>query len=390
MIYTYQDGTELQVQRDFIQDLKNYVECLEKILPLENEIIELKDRENDQTSIYERKVTVLSSFKNELGHILPQNNESEEAVLLKPCVDEIFEVCDKFVKKYREEFEIEMSRLKKEVGYQIKIKETEIVKELNPFLISGVYGAKRVYDISYHDQILTGTLYFHFSGLQYKYKLNFFDERLTVQKLLGDFTLPSMATTGLFSKEQKPRVVSLADNIVLSIQYDDLYNFSLDLENKKRIVRIVRKNGNFSIFDEGRDITADNGLSSLLNEADLQQIPKQIMEYLRKNVSTFDLKEIFIDEEDAIANNSIFECMKIIAAQYSTIVTECIRRSPIKNEISIKIQTEDGSRSEKYISKEELYSSLANIGGDGLEIASIIGADRRDIKKPSNDRYFIV
>ena len=388
MIYTYQDGTELQVQRDFIQDLKNYVECLEKILPLENEIIELKDRENEQTALYERKVMVLNTFKNELGRILPQRPESEEAILLKPCVDEIFDVCDKFVKRYRDEFEVEMARLKKEVNAQIRVKETEIIKELNPFLIAGVYGAKRVYDITQHDQMLTGTLYFHTSGLQYKYILYFSEEKLTVQKLLGDFSLPSMST-GLFSKEQKPRMLNISDYLILSIQYDDLYNFSLDLENKKRVIRVVRKNGNFSIFDEGRDVT--NDVSSLLNDADLQKIPKQIMEYLRKNISAFELKEIYIDEADAIASTSIFECMKIIAAQYSTIVAECIRRSPVKSEISIKIKMEDGTRSEKYISKEELYLSLANIGGDGLEIASIIGADRRDIKKQqTNDRYYIV
>jgi len=393
MIYTYQDGTELQVQRDFIQDLKNYVECLEKILPLENEIIELKDRENDQTALYERKVMVLSTFKEELNHILPQSTENEETVLLKPCVDEIFDVCNKFIKKYRDEFEVEANRLKKDLNTQMKLKENEIIKSLNPFLISGVYGAKRVYDISYHE-VLTGTLYFYASGLQYKYQMYFSDEKLSVQKLLGDFTLPAMFTTGLFSKEQKPRVISLSDYTVLSIQYDDLYNFSLDLENKKRVIRIGRKNGNFSIFDDGRDITADNGIASLLNEAELQQIPKQIMEYLRKNITSFELKEVYIDDEDAIANNSIFDCMKIIAAQYSVVVAECIRRSTIKNEISIKIQTEDGARNEKYISKEELYSSLANIGGDGLEIASIIGADTQNTKKQNsnnnNNKYFIV
>jgi len=83
--------------------------------------------------------------------------------------------------------------------------------------------------------------------------------------------------------------------------------------------------------------------------------------------------------------------MKIIATQYAAIVSECIRRSSIKSEISVKIQTEDKTRTEKYISKDELYSSLANIGGDGLEIASLIGTDVTEREKPnSNNRYFIV
>ncbi|MCL2550211.1 MAG: hypothetical protein FWE78_04710 [Methanimicrococcus sp.] len=390
MLYTYQDGTELPVQRDFIQDLKNYVECLEKILPLENQIMELKDSEKDQSAVFERKIIILSNFKEGMIHFLPAEQDNDEAALLGPCIGEIVEVCDKFIRRTREEYEAEISSLKKSSTVQIKSKEAEIIKILNPFLISSVYGAKRVYDISY-DQTLGGTLYCYASGLQFNYKLHFVDDKLTVQRLLGDFSLPFMATTGLFTKEQKPRVLSLAEFIVLSVQYDDLYNFSLDLENKKKILRIVRKNGNFSIYDDGRDITADTDLAVLIEDSELQKIPKNIVEYIRKSIASFELTEILIDDDDAIANNLIFDCMKIIATQYAAIVSECIRRSPIKSEISVKIQTEDKTRTEKYISKDELYSSLANIGGDGLEIASLIGADAAEREKPSgNNRYFIV
>lgn len=390
MLYTYQDGTELSVQRDFIQDLKNYVECLEKILPLENQIMELKDREKDQSSIFERKTAILSNFKENLLHSLPAGRDDDEAAFLGPCINEIIEVCDKFIRRTHEEYEVNVVSRKKDSDVHIKSKEAEIIKILNPFLISSVYGSKRVYDISY-DQTLNGTLYCYAFGLQFNYRLHFVDEKLTVQRLLGDFSLPFMATTGLFTKEHKPRVLSLAEFVVLSIQYDDLYNFSLELENKKKIIRIVRKNGNFSIYDDGRDITADTDLAVLIKDSELQQIPKNIIEYIRKSISSFELTEILIDDDDAIANNFIFDCMKIIATQYAAIVSECIRRSPIKSEISIKIQTEDGLRTEKYISKDELYSSLANIGGDGLEIASMIGADTAEREKTSsNNRYYIV
>jgi hypothetical protein len=389
MIYTYQDGTELQVQRDFIQDLRNYVECLEKVLPLEKDIIELKDQEKEQTAIYERKVSVLGGFKDNLHRYMPVNRDTEEAQILEPCVNEIYNVCDKFIRKTREEYENEMSRIKKDAGAQTKHKEYEVIKALNPFLISSVYGAKRIYDIAYSEQGLTGTLYCYFSGLQFNYKLNFSDDKLTVQKLIGDLNMPHMTKTGLFTKEQKPRMINLSDFMVLSIQYDDLYNFSLDLENKKRIIRIVRKNGNFSVLDDGQDITADDDLAGLVEDAELQKIPKKIIEYIKKSVSSFDLKDVLIDDEDAIASNSVFDCMKIIAGQYGVIVSECIRRSTVKNEISIKIKMEDGTRSEKYISKEDLYSSLANIGGEGLEIASIIGVDPKE-KSKANNKYFIV
>ncbi|MDV0446997.1 hypothetical protein MsAg5_08650 [Methanosarcinaceae archaeon Ag5] len=388
MIYTYQDGTELPVQRDFIQDLKNYVECLGKVLPLENAIIERKDEDKENMTHMNRRLTVLNKFREDLLHALPLNEGSEEIEILKPCVAEIIEVCDKNIRKSREALEVETNQIKKDAGVFVKGKEIEILKTLSPFLVSSVYGAKRAYVITQEQNNLTGMFFGYVSGLQYNYQLHFNDERLTVQKLLGKLNVPHMAKTGIFMKENKPRVSNLSDYFVQNIQYDDPYNFLLEIENKKRIVKIIRKNGNFSIFDDGQDITADTDLSVLIEEAELQKIPEKIMDYIKKNVSSFELKEIFIDEDDAIANNLIFDCMKVIAGQYGSIVNECIRKSAIKTEISIKIQMEDGTRNEKYISKEELYSKLANLGGEGLEIASIIGVEAS--KGIGANRYLIV
>ena len=65
-----------------------------------------------------------------------------------------------------------------------------------------------------------------------------------------------------------------------------------------------------------------------------------------------------------------------------------MKRNNVKTEIVIKVQYEDGTRNEKYISKEEVYSSLANIGGEGLEIAGIIGVDTTSTR--INNFYLIV
>jgi hypothetical protein len=42
MKYIYQDSTELPVQRDFIEDLKAFIDITARVIPLENSIIELK------------------------------------------------------------------------------------------------------------------------------------------------------------------------------------------------------------------------------------------------------------------------------------------------------------------------------------------------------------
>ena len=44
MKYTFQDSTDLPVQRDFIEDLKNFVDACSKVLPVEKEAIEKNEK----------------------------------------------------------------------------------------------------------------------------------------------------------------------------------------------------------------------------------------------------------------------------------------------------------------------------------------------------------
>jgi hypothetical protein len=87
------------------------------------------------------------------------------------------------------------------------------------------------------------------------------------------------------------------------------------------------------------------------------------------------LKKIMLDGRDAIVNNEVFDCLKIIMEQYGDIVRECLDRGFVKNEITIKIERTDGTRTEKYVTKEELFNKLSELGTEGLELASILNVE---------------
>jgi hypothetical protein len=87
------------------------------------------------------------------------------------------------------------------------------------------------------------------------------------------------------------------------------------------------------------------------------------------------LTHILLDGEDAVRNNEVFDCLKLIAEQYGDIVKESLEKGYVKNEITIKIEASDGTRTEKYITKEEAFDQLAELGSEGLELASILGVD---------------
>ena len=48
----------------------------------------------------------------------------------------------------------------------------------------------------------------------------------------------------------------------------------------------------------------------------------------------------------------------------------------------------DGTRTEKYITKTEIYTQLAEVGSEGIEIAGILGVDSRTQIK--DKKYLIV
>jgi len=63
MKYMYQDSTELPVQRDYIEDLKVFIKTIAKVIPLENSIIEIKNRNREMLLVLEKKLNELRLFE---------------------------------------------------------------------------------------------------------------------------------------------------------------------------------------------------------------------------------------------------------------------------------------------------------------------------------------
>lgn len=387
MIYTYQDGVHLPVQRDLIQDLKNYIECLEQVIPLENKIIEVKDTEKEKIQALNRQLYEMKNFRDETFDFFRQKQYSYTSNTVLTCLEKMIETCSESVLDLQTNMDAQINEIKLQSNKEVQNTKKQILELLSPFLISSVYGTLHEYIIEHASGYTRGQLKESVSGLQYTYKLYVNEEKFTINKLLGKFSLPHMTRTGMFVKETKPKMEDLSDALIQKIHYVDTSNFAVTFENKKKEYKIICHKGIFTVFDGDIEITANENLTRLLDLEELKKIPSKFIKYMRENTTSFELTEIFVDENDALDNTLIFDSMKIVAEQYGVLVQECIKRNSIKSEISIKIQFEDGTRNEKYIEKSEVYSSLSNIGGEGLEIAGIIGVDSGTQLK---SRYLIV
>jgi len=390
MKYIYQDSTELPVQRDFIEDLKSFIDITARVIPLENSIIEIKCKNKEALHELNNRIAGMDIFEEKISILVKKLAKEIGTEDLMPCADEILITCSGNFGRKREILEMESKKIESGAAQEYQKIETKVLEVLTPFLISGIYGAEKRFELSSSVGGVSGEMEGSVSGMQYYYKLWFTEEPLTVERLLGSLSLPSWTKTGILRKEEKIKMQDLSEFLVNSLEYDSEKNIRIILENKKanRKFRIEGGGLKYFVYEDEREITGDKELGAYIDIEELGKIPEKIQSYLRENLRTYTLSKVLLDEEDAVATNQIFDCLKVIAEQYGVIVHECLARGHNKEEITIKMEEADGTRTEKYISKSEMYTRLSDVGSEGVEIAEILGVDSRAQIKDS--KYLIV
>ncbi|WP_440945715.1 chromosome segregation ATPase [Methanosarcina sp. T3] len=390
MKYIYQDSTELPVQRDFIEDLKSFIDITGRVIPLENSIIEIKCKNKEVLHELNNRIAGMDIFEEKLSSLVKKLAKDIGTEDLMSCADAIRITCSENFQRKREILETESRKIESGAAQEYQKIESKVLEVLTPFLISGIYGAEKRFELSSSISGVSGEMEGSVSGLQYYYRLWFTEEPLTVERLIGGLGLPGWTKTGILRKEEKIKMQDLSEFLVTSLEYDNEKNIRLILENKKanRKFRIEGGGLKYFVYEDEKEITADKELGAYIDMGDITKIPGKVQNYLRENLRTYALSKVLLDEEDAVSTNQIFDCLKVIAEQYGVIVHECLVRGHNKGEITIKMEEADGTRTEKYISKAEMYTRLSDVGSEGVEIAEILGVDSRAQIKDS--KYLIV
>lgn len=389
MKYVYQDSTELPVQLDFIEDLKTFLDITSRVIPLENSIIEIKCRHKETFQELKKRIEGMNYFEERLEVLLRKLVNEIDIEDVVPCANAVMQTCSEDLRRKRGALEAEWTKIENRTPNEYKNYEEEILEVLSSFLISGVYGAEKRLELSSNSSGISGEMDGWVSGLQYHYKLGFTEETLTVEKLLGNLSLPGWTRAGILRKEDKIKIQDLSEFLISFLEYDTQENVRIVLENKKsnRKFKIEGGEHRYFVYEDDKEITADKALEPFIDIKSLLSIPEKIQAYLKTHVHTYTLSQVLLDEEDAVSTNQIFDCLKVIAEQYGVIIQECLARGHNKEEIIIKMEEADGTRTEKYITRAEIYAQLAEIGSEGIEIAGILGVDSRT---PIKDRKYLI
>ena len=377
MKYTYQDSTDLPLQRDFIQDLNDFIDIAKKVLPLENSAIELHDEESGEVTSLETRIVNLEKFSKDIQNYVDELSKGAEDKEILECRNSVIDACivnsDRGLKFLNQKLE----QIKRDSESDLYRIENEILVTLNPLFRSGIYSSTKRYYASMTDDVLKGTLKASFSGIDYSSDLSYSHDILTIKEVYGDLFLPTWTTTGILHKDNRVKMLDVPECVLTSINYDGNGHVDTTFENRKKEqkFKITCDDGNYQIFYGDLDITSDETLLKSVKIESIDALVTELRKYVEMFIKTQTLTQILHDGKDAIRNNEVFDCLKLIAEQYGDVVKESLGRGYVENEIIIKIEASDGTRTEKYITKQEAFDRLAELGSEGLELASILGID---------------
>ncbi|WP_370575891.1 hypothetical protein [Methanomethylovorans sp.] len=374
MKYTFQDSTDLPVQRDFIKDLQDFIKLSREIIPLENAARLLNEKKKKNIVSAETRIKGIDEFEMGVTTAIQGLAINIELLGLTDVKDEISVATASISSKKKTELYRQLEDNLKAADYEIDQLSSKMLSILSPFFEEGVYNSISTYSFLQEEERINGKQISSTENMEYWFELKFNNDKLKVKDLYEKFSLPVWVSGGLLHREDKVKKIDMSDHHIISMEYDGDEHLEAVLkdDNSEHVFKIVADENTFMILHNDQDITIDEKLAESLEEDEVLLLIKKMKLYFSVAVQSRTLIRVFIDGKDAIDTNRVFDCLKIIAATYGALIKDCLAKGYNKDEITIKIERPDETRTEKYISRAEVFKQLSDIGSEGFELASIM------------------
>jgi hypothetical protein len=369
MRYTFQDSTDFPVQKDFIQDLQDFIAISKEVIPLEKSALHIKAENEEKVVNLEKRIQEIDRFEQDIRACIENRTPGTEESDIFEIKARILETVSSVVLAKKSEEYANIDRQNKLDLIELQQLDESILSILSPFFETSIYGAKSTYYATLADKILGGKQVSFVDGIQYEFDLNFTRDTIRV-KDLQNMTLPIWSKKGILTREKKVKYVDISDYYIKNIEYEG-NNLRAVLEDKdsENSFVISAEEKTFLITYKDFEITGDKELEDALNKDSVEMFLLKLREFFTKFVVSKRLRLIKLDGKNVIAENKILDCLMLIAAMYGQLVAECIEKGYTKGEITIKIEEPEGFRTEKYLEKSEILQELSALGSEGEEIA---------------------
>ena len=383
MKYLYQDSVELPVERDFIRDLTDLLKLTVAVYPLENGIISANKEIESERRAKDQKVARLEAFESDVGMQLDEMITDDATDETRICKDVTSEACTSCADQQRAKIESDFDASFNDLTGKIDHNSEEMHKILSPFLEFGVYDTRQRYSLtSVGGGALRGEFEAEVEGLSFAYELEF-KEPVLVKQLVGVFSIPIPERAGIFRKEDVLKMRDISNHRLVGVEYTDEHTIAEFKDRKgEKAVRIEMQHGtnNYSIVygdTEPINLTKDESILKEIDSAEVTYLMQEVISCVRDTEKRRGsmLNAMAFDGVDVIEESIIFDGLKVVFAKYGKIASECIAHGAAKDELVIKIESDSGARSEKYMPISTIESCLSEIGEKGIELAGVFGLD---------------
>lgn len=375
MKYTFQDSTELPIQRDFIQDLQDFISISKETVPLEKSIIEIKQGNIKETAFFQDRLDEIDRFQKDVTDCIEKHAQGIESEDILQIKSRTIETCSATALLKKNERLEDIDRQNRLALIEVRQLEDRILSTLSPFFETAIYNAENTYYASTEDRKLKGWQVSSVDGLRYEFELNFIQDTLKVEDF-QKLSLPVRSKSGFLSREEKVKRLDVSDFHITNIEYGK-YNTKVAFEDKDADNRFIvsADDRTFLVMYGDHEITGDEKLAPAIDRDSLYLFIEKVKEFFTASVVLKRLVLIQMDGKNVVEENMLFDCLKLIAGIYGKLVRECIDRGYTKGEVTIKMEEPGSVRTEKYISKSEASGELSSIGPEGVELATILGVN---------------
>ncbi|MBE9580366.1 MAG: hypothetical protein IMF18_01965 [Proteobacteria bacterium] len=383
MKYLYQDSVELPVKRDFIRDLTDLLTLTVAVYPLENGIISANEELERERGDQDRKVGRIEAFERDVGMQLDEMIKDDATEEMRICKDVTSEACTSCADQQKAKIGSDFDASFKDLTGNIAHNSEEMRKILSLFLEFGVYDTRQGYSLtSTGGDALHGEFEAEVDGLSFGYELEF-KEPVFVKQLVGVFSIPIPGKAGIFRKEDVLKMLDISNHRLVGVEYTDEHIIAEFKDRKgEKAVRIEMQHvtNNYSMVygdAEPINLTKDESILEEIDSAEVIYLMREVIGCVRdaekRKVSM--LKTMTFDGVDVIEESVIFDSLNVVFAKYGKIASECIAHGAAKDELVIKIESDSGARSEKYMAISTIESCLSELGEKGIELAGVFGLD---------------
>lgn len=381
MKYLYQDSVKLPTDRDFIHDLEALLDVTAAVVPLENEIVLANNEVEEIRRVKDMKIAGLRTFESGVTRQLNELVKDGVTDEIQECRNAIIELCASCVDQQKEKIGSGSGASLTDMAEKIDLGAERICNILGPFLEFGVYGTRFEYSLVPEGKKgIHGEFKADLGELSFAYELRFKDA-VTVKHLVGSFAIPVPRKAGIFHSEDAVKMMDMSNHRIARVKYTD-NQINIEFKDKRgaKIVRIEMKTAtnDYSIVYDGAEpvnLTRDGSISKEIDGDGVISLIHAVMGYVkaaeRREVAT--LVRLTFNGMNVIRKPHVSDALKVILSEYGRFANECIAHGAAKDEFVIKIESDDGTRTEKYMSISTVKDRLLGLGESSAELADAFG-----------------